>query len=368
MCRRKYPTKSTSNSTRVLVSPPTYIIRKVPEPRDRELKCCYHASLVATHARGSTKTDLPALDPEAQAVLDALGSSERTEISDLTPMQVREQSAARLRDRGPEQVRIEDSEIRGPGGQAMALRFYYPPTQQSTWLPALVYFHGGGFVSGSIESSDGICRMLCARAQCCVVSVAYRLAPEAKFPAAVLDAYTALSYVHENADEHGIDHHKIAVGGDSAGANLATVVARQTKERRGPDLSLQLLFYPVADLRALDTASYNLFEYGPYLTRASMAWHRDHYLPDIASRQDPAASPLAAKNLIGMPPALVITAECDPLRDEGEAYANALREAGTSVALHRYSGQFHGFVGFFGQLSAAKAALDEAADHLRSAF
>ena len=298
-----------------------------------------------------------------------MATKERFDIESLSPEQVRLQSANRVRDRGPEDVEISEAEVRGPGGQSMKLRFYYPPSRPGeVWLPALVYFHGGGFVSGSIESSDGICRTLCSLSHCCVVSVDYRLAPEAKFPAAVLDAYTALSYVHENADEHRINHHRIAVGGDSAGANLATVVARQTKERRGPELSFQVLFYPVTDLRSLDTASYKQFADGPYLSRTDMAWHRDHYLPDIASRQDPSASPLAAKNLIGLPAALVVTAECDPLRDEGEAYADALRVAGTRVTVHRYVGQFHGFIGYFKQIPAAQAALSEAASLLRSAF
>ena len=287
----------------------------------------------------------------------------------MTPAEVRAQSAMRPRDRGPDDISTEDVTIRGPGDQAMALRFYYPvPQEGDSWLPALVYFHGGGFVSGSIEGSEGICRTLCAQAHCCVVSVAYRLAPEAKFPAAVLDAYTALSYVHENADEHRIDHYRIAVGGDSAGANLATVVARQTRERRGPELAFQLLFYPVTDLRALNTPSYEEFASGPYLTRADMEWHRDHYLPDEASRHDPSASPLAAKNLIGMPPALVITAECDPLRDEGEAYAAALRNAGTSVTVRRVSGQFHGFIAFFNQMDAANIALVQASSELKTHF
>lgn len=306
------------------------------------------------------------LDPEAQALIDELTASGAPDYAALTPAEARASSSGRSRPLGPPAV-TQDVEIPGPGGQAMGLRFFYPDDTDREW-PALVYFHGGGFVTGSVDSSHGLCSELCHAARCAVVSVEYRLAPEAKFPAAVLDAYTALSYVHENADEHRIDHRRVAVGGDSAGACLATVVARQTKERRGPGLSAQLLFYPVTDLRTLDTPSYEAFENGPYLTRATMRWAKRHYLPDEASAADPSASPLAAKNLIGMPPTLLIVAECDPLRDEGVAYGEALQMVGTDVTSTLVAGQMHGFVKYFDRMQAARQAIAQSGEFLRTHF
>lgn len=306
------------------------------------------------------------LDPEAQALIDELTAAGEPDYATLTPAQARASSSGRSRSLGPSVV-TEDLEIPGPGGQAMALRFFYPDDTPREW-PALVYFHGGGFVTGSVDSSHGLCSELCRAGECAVVSVEYRLAPEAKFPAAVLDAYTALSYVHENADEHRIDHRRVAVGGDSAGGCLATVVARQTKERRGPGLSAQLLFYPVTDLRTLDTPSYMEFEHGPYLTRATMRWVKHHYLPDEASAADPSASPLAAQNLIGMPPTLLIVAECDPLRDEGLAYGEVLQAVGTDVTCTQVPGQIHGFAKYFERMQAARKAIAQAGDFLRNQF
>lgn len=299
------------------------------------------------------------LDPQAQRILDELAvSGGVTRIDRQPPQQVRDAHACRARPPGPS-MEVQDVIVRGTAAPELPLRFYYPAS--SGRLPGMVFFHGGGFVFGSIETADTLCRVLSAATGCCVVSVGYRLAPEAKFPAAVLDAYAALSYVHENAFEHRIDHMRLGVAGSSAGANLATVAARQSKERRGPGLCFQVLYYPVADLRKMDTPSYREFADGPYLSRAEMVYCRGHYLPDEASRSDPAASPLVARNLIGMPPAYVVTAECDPLRDEGEAYAQALRAAGTEVSLRRAAGQFHGFLGFYDRLDAARQILTETA-------
>lgn len=304
------------------------------------------------------------LDPQAQRLLSQLGGGDDRTVRALTPQEARSGRPPAGPMRGPA-METQDVHIPGPGGSPLRLRFYYPTAGE---LPALVYFHRGGFVFGSIEEADDECRVLAQRAGCCVVSVQYRLAPEAKFPAAVLDAYTALSYVHENAGDHRIDYNRIAVGGSSAGANLATVAARQAKERRGPTLCFQVLYYPVTDFRAMDTPSYHEFADGPYVTKEDMVWCRDHYLPDAASRSDPAASPLAANNLIGLPPAHIVTAECDPLRDDGEAYAAALIKAGTQVTLRRVSGQFHGFLSYFHQLDAAGSVFDETASLLRERF
>lgn len=303
-----------------------------------------------------------AIDPQAQRILDLLVARGGPALTSLPLPQVRAQEVIGPQ-RGPD-METQDVLVPGPGGQLL-LRFYYP---QSGELPALVYFHKGGFALGSVAAADDECRVLAQKSGCCVVSVAYRLAPEHKFPAAVLDAYTALSYVHENAGDHHIDYMRIAIGGSSAGANLATVAARQAKERRGPTLSFQLLFYPVTDLRTFDTPSYREFAEGPVVTREEMAFFRDRYLPDEASRSDPAASPLSATNLIGMPPAYVVTAELDALRDDGEMYAEALTRAGTQVTLRRVPGVFHGFLSYFYAIDVANEVFDEAAALLRQRF
>lgn len=308
------------------------------------------------------------LDPQAQALIDELEAEGCPDFAELTPEQARShaQPKAPVSPAENDGVLVDRVLVDGPGESNLPLSFYYPDGQGD--FPALVYFHGGGFVTGSVSAVDGLCRRLCQEARCCVVSVEYRLAPEHPFPAGVLDAYAALSYVHENADDHRIDHRRIALGGDSAGANLATVVARQSKERRGPILACQILFYPVTDLRSLDTHSYRKFASGPYLTRATMAWAREHYLPRVADRSDPSASPLAATNLIGMPSTFLVLAGCDPLRDEGAAYAELLQQVGTHVVLREFDGQMHGFVRYCDRLDAAACAISEAAAHMRGCF
>lgn len=305
-----------------------------------------------------------ALHPQAQALLELVAREGAPEYHTLTAAEARVLAARRKLPPGPE-VQVTDLQMPGPGGP-IRLRLYRP--SQRGFLPGLVYYHGGGFVIGSLDSHDPLCRELCQGSGCAVVSVDYRLAPEAPFPAAVNDAYAALSWVHENADELGLDHQRLAVGGDSAGATLATVAARLAKERRGPPVALQLLAYPITDFRSLDTGSYREFAEGYLLTRASMAWFRDHYLQDPAQRSDPRASPLAAENLIGLPPALVITAECDVLRDEAEAYAERLVQAGVRTELVRYPGLIHGFLSRYALFDDGRVAIARCCDALRRAL
>lgn len=304
------------------------------------------------------------VDPQAQFILDVIAQEGQPDLADVSPEEARAMSAARPPLPGPP-VRMEDLEIDGAGGK-IRLRLYYP--EASGPLPAIVYFHGGGFVIGTLEGHDGLCSSLAVETDCCVVSVDYRLAPEHKFPAATLDAYTALSWVHENADEIGVDHRRLAVAGDSAGANLATVAARESMERRGPSLRMQLLLYPVTDLRTMDTPSYQEFAEGHLLTRASMEWFRGHYLEDLAQADDPSVSPLASDALVGLPPALVVTAGCDPLRDEGAAYAAAMTAAGVKTTLRNYEGMIHAFVSLAPFLDGGKRALLESAADLRRAL
>jgi len=234
-------------------------------------------------------------------------------------------------------------------------------------LPALVYFHGGGWVLGGIDSHDRLCRVIADDAGCVVVSVDYRLAPESKFPAAVVDARTAYTWVVSQAAALGIDARRIAIGGDSAGGNLAAVVTLAGVAGQCPLPAYQLLIYPVTDL-ACDTRSYDQFADGYFLTRSLMLWFREQYLPSIRDHVDPLASPLRADVRKPLPPALVITAGFDPLVDEGLAYARKMRTAGTEVTYRCHEGLIHGFVSMTGAIPAARAALAEATTGLRLAF
>jgi acetyl esterase len=231
----------------------------------------------------------------------------------------------------------------------------------------LVYFHGGGWVVGTLDTHDTCCRALAVGAGCAVVSVDYRLAPEHKFPAAAEDAYAATCWVAEKGESLGVDPARIAVGGDSAGGNLATVVCLMARDRRGPELCHQLLVYPVTNY-SFDTPSYRENADGYYLTHEKMVYFWNQYLPDEASGRNPYASPLQAPDLGDLPPALIITAGYDPLRDEGEAYANRLRSAGVTVRLSCYESMIHGFLIMGARIDQTRAVREEAARALRVAF
>jgi acetyl esterase len=231
----------------------------------------------------------------------------------------------------------------------------------------LIYFHGGGYLLGNLDMSDRQCREIAHLAGCVVVSVDYRLAPEHKFPAAVDDAYAATSYVAGHAHEFGIDPGSIAVGGESSGGNLATVTALKAKERGAPRLVFQLLVYPHVDFND-DSASMREFADGHFLTRDAIDYFARHYLADRREGRQPHASPLLADSLEGLPPAFVLTAECDPLRDQGEAYAARLERAGVRVQLKRYDGMIHPFFSLGGIIDSGRAAVADAASALREAF
>jgi acetyl esterase len=244
----------------------------------------------------------------------------------------------------------------------MPVRIYRPAPGR---LPVLAYFFGGGWTLGSIDTSDGICRSLANDAGCMVVTVGYRLAPEHPFPAAVHDCYATVRWLAEDGEQIGADPGRLAVGGDSAGGNLAAAVTLLARDRGGPGLAGQLLVYPNTDYRA-DTASLRE-NVDPYLfNRTSVDWYWGHYLTSPADGDNPLASPLRAADLAGLPPALVITAEYDPLRDEGERYAQRLAAAGVPVTLSRYDGMIHGFFAMAGALDAGGAAIKEAAGALRT--
>jgi acetyl esterase len=261
-------------------------------------------------------------------------------------------------------ARIEDRAIPGPV-QPIRVRIYTPVLNQV--LPVLVYFHGGGFVIGDLESHDRECRRLANLSGCIVVAVDYRLAPEHPFPGAVEDAYAATRYIAEHTAEFSADSGRIAVGGDSAGGNLAAVVSLIAREKGGPKLAFQLLVYPCTDATATG-GSMREFAEGPFLTGAMMDWFLGHYFPRPEDRSSAYASPLKAPDFRGLPQAMVMTAEYDLLRDQGEAFAQKLKEAGVPVTLKRYAGMFHPFFSLGGAIDAAGAALADAATALRMAL
>ena len=283
----------------------------------------------------------------------------------LTPEEARRQSdAMRVKGEVEPVARVEDRTIPGPAGE-IPVRVY--SARADAALPTLVYFHGGGWVVGDLDSHDNVCRALANRSGCSVVSIHYRRAPEAEYPAAADDCYAAAAWVAEHAAEVGGDG-RIAVGGDSAGGNLAAVVSQMARERGGPQIAAQILIYPVTDFN-FETESYRVNGDGSYgLSEAGMRWYWGLYAPDEARAVEPYASPLRAGDLSNLPPALVQTAEYDALRDEGEAYGAALEAAGCTVCTTRYDGVIHGFVSMFAAVPEGSAALDEIAECLRAAF
>jgi len=267
---------------------------------------------------------------------------------------------------GPEEpvAQVETRVI--PGPVQIPVRVYRPSL--ATDLPALMFFHGGGFVICNLDTHDRACRGLANASGCVVVSVDYRLAPEHKFPAAAEDAYSATRYVAEHASEFGIDASRIAVGGDSAGGNLATVVAMMARDRGAPALKFQLLIYPVTDFTEHVTQSERDYGHGHFLDEELMDWFADQYFATTADRHLPYGSPSKASDLKGLPPAMVITGECDPLRDQGEAYADKMRSAGVSVVLKRYEGMIHPFVSLAGIVDAGRDAIKDSAAAVRQAL
>ena len=306
------------------------------------------------------------LDPAVRTFLDQLTAMGLPAFETQTVEQAR--AAIRMMSQtGPpgEPVdHVEDQRVPGPGG-SIPVRIYAPAGRRPA--PALVYFHGGGWVIGGIDTHDGLCRQLANRASATVISVDYRLAPEHKFPAAVDDCFAALGWVAGNTAALGVDPSRLAIGGDSAGGNLTAVVAQLARDRGGPRLRHQVLIYPATD-PVMDFPSHTENGSGYLLTREAMAWFYGHYLRTPADRTDPLAAPLRARDLAALPPALVITAEFDPLRDEGEAYAHRLEAAGVPTTLTRYDGMIHGFVGMTGFFAQARAAVDQIAAALRGAF
>ena len=263
---------------------------------------------------------------------------------------------------------VRDLAATGPAGEVPLRLYRGQGTDVSKPQPTLVYYHGGGWVLGDLDSHDGVCRDIANAAECTVISVDYRLAPEAKFPAAAEDAIAAAQWIHDNAADLGVDRTRLAVGGDSAGGNLSAVVALHARDNGGPKLKLQVLIYPSADMSSV-YPSYEEFAEQLPLTRTTMDWFVDLYLTNREKdARDWRASPLHAESLAGLPPAFIITAAMDPLRDEGEELARALMKAGVSVEVKRFDGQIHGFLTMGRIIKDAQTAVADIATELRKAF
>ena len=308
------------------------------------------------------------MHPQAQLVLDVIGDSGLVIDESTDPVEIRAQMEAFAqagRATAEPVDRIDDRRIPGPGGHEIPIRVYHPRDRGP--LPVLVWFHGGGWTIGSLDTHDNTCRSLTNGVGCVVVSVDYRLAPEHKFPAAVDDALAATQWVADHAAEVDGDPSRIAVAGDSAGGNLAAVVSLLARDARAPDLAFQLLVYPVTDYE-FESASMVENATGYFLERESMRWFYKQYLNDENDGADWRFSPVRVADLTGLPPAFVLTAEFDPLRDQGERYADKLEADGVPVELRRYDGVFHGFFGMRDFMEPAKEAFDDVTKALRAAL
>jgi acetyl esterase len=302
------------------------------------------------------------LDPTVRFLLEAIAAEGNPPLESFSPVEARKvaEEGMKLVGGTMEPLRsVENLRIPGPAGE-IPIRVYTPESLAPR--PALLYFHGGGWVVCSLDTHDVVCSALAHRSGAVVIAVDYRLAPEHKFPAAVIDSYAATLWVAANAEKLGVDPKRISVGGDSAGGNLAAVLSLKSRDENGPAIALQVMVYPVTDLSSFATSSYEEFGEDHYLTKKEMEWFRDHYLRDMDDARDPHASPLLAKDLTRLPPALIITAECDPLCSEGEAYAKRLREAGVAVTYTCYPGMIHPFFSLSGAIPQAFDALQQVAN------
>jgi acetyl esterase len=311
-----------------------------------------------------TVIDGQTLEAEMQLTLTLLRLMRHRSLDTLSVAEARQEirNTAKLAAGLADPVaRLEQLEIPGPAGPIEA-RLYVPSSERRV-RPLLVYYHGGGWVVGDLDTHDGICRFLAREVDACVLAIDYRLAPEHKFPAAVDDAVAAFRWAACEASALGCDPAHVAVAGDSAGGNLSAVVSLVTTREGGVRPAAQLLIYPATDL-VNRHPSYRLFADGFFLTAAEMDWYTAHYLPTAETGRDPRASPLLAPDLAGLPPALVLTAGFDPLRDEGEAYAKRLNDAGVRVWLRRYPGLIHGFCNMTSISRTGRAAMLETARRL----
>jgi acetyl esterase/lipase len=302
------------------------------------------------------------LDPDAAAVYKAYQEAGRPPYETVPPTTARELYLAGRVVSNPEPPELESAKplsIPAPHG-VIAARIYTPKTLRKTngLAPCLIFYHGGGWVIGDLDSHDVVCRKLAHEGELIVISVDYRLAPEHKFPAAVDDAITAAKWIAANAQRLGIDAARLMVGGDSAGGNLAAVTALAARDGNGPEIAGQVLIYPATDF-AMKTPSHSEPDTSILLTHSVIKWFCNHYLSGPADIDNWQASPARAKTLAGLPPAYVLTAGGDPLRDEGDEYAARLKEAGVAVTYRHFPGQFHGFFTMGKLLNQANIAASE---------
>jgi acetyl esterase len=307
------------------------------------------------------------LDPQIKALIDQIASLNAPLLWEMTPGEARNsfRTMALMAGKGEDVASVEDRTIEVPSGP-LPVRIYKPT--EETPLPVLVFFHGGGFVIGDLDTHDRTCRELANRAGCMVIAVDYRLAPEHRFPDGVVDACTSLEWVARHAAELGGDPQRLAVGGDSAGGNLAAVTTLWAREV-GIPLRFQLLFYPAVDMESDEYPSREENSQGYMLDKEAQEWFVGHYFgenpPDLTNWR---LAPIRAASHADLPPALIITAEFDPLRDEGAAYARTLEAAGVPATVTCYEGMIHGFVGLSPFVASAHKAVDEAGAALRQAL
>lgn len=306
------------------------------------------------------------LDPQVRAILDQMASLppfESLSVEDARKQTIERSAAGKLPTLPV--AAVVDRVIPGPGGD-LPVRIYTPDGEGP--FPLIVFFHGSGFVVCNLDTHDGTVRNLCSAGGCVVVSVDYRLAPEHKFPAGPDDCYAATLWTAAHADELNGDASHVVVAGDSAGGNLVAVTALRVRDEGGPALRGQLMIYPVTDYYTPGHPSYAENAEGYGLSAAGMRWFWNHYLTSPAEADNPYVSPLRETDLRGLPPALIITAEYDVLRDEGERYGQRLAQAEVPVKVTRYDGMHHGFFQMYGIVDKARAALEEAAKWLKSRF
>ena len=309
-----------------------------------------------------------AANAETKEFLEEIAEAKAKPFQEMTPAEAREtwHTMVSLFAGPPEPVASIDDVIIPSPGHDLELRVYTPSGAGP--FGALVYFHGGGWVIGTADTYQVVCRALANASGCKVLVPTYRMAPEYKYPIAVEDCYNAFSWIVEHSSELDIDPNRVAIGGDSAGGNLTAAVSLMARDKGGPTAAFQLLMYPVTDYN-FETESYREYAEDHYLTADAMIWFWNLYLPTPEAGKEPYASPLRANDLSGLPPALVVTAECDVLRDEGEAYAARLKEAGVSANLHRAEGMIHGYIHpLGGRLPFAEEAIRHAASAIKEVF
>jgi acetyl esterase len=308
------------------------------------------------------------LDRRAERLLAMLAATQGAAGRPETPAARRQalRGLAEMADDAGEPADVRDLHCPGPGGE-IGLRLYAPPGAGEAVLPGLVFFHGGGWVAGDLATHDGLCRRLASAAGCRLIATHYRRAPEHPFPAAFDDALAATRWVAAHAGELGVDALRLAVGGDSVGGGLAAAVTHAARDAGGPRLALQVLICPILDAGS-DTVSRAAFADGYFISRAAFAHDLAAYLPDGARADDPRISPLRAADLSRLPPAILHTAEFDPFRDEGEAYAAGLRDAGALVRCERHAGQIHYFYAMAQAIPAGRAAAALIGAQMREAF